>query len=186
MLVSHRHRLGFIHIPKAAGTSIDRWLLEGSHGFQRPWGQGVHDPLCRLLLPELRQYQWFAVHRDPWDRLWSDYLHKLRTHYHDDFRSGPRGAGGLALGFDHYCRTWWNRWPQQLWVDHRTHMLSFRNLREDFAWVQQRLRDTRPLPHLNSNPSPRPTAYGSELVDWLRPQLRPDCVRWGYRDTPVA
>ena len=69
MIVSHKHRLIFTHIPKNAGTSIRQWLVE-------------HVPDAREMPRTLKHdtphhvhghsdYTYFAVVRNPYDRLLS-------------------------------------------------------------------------------------------------------------------
>ena len=65
--ISHQHRCIFVHVPKAAGTSIKRVFDMQDQG-HLPWSYYA------LCYPELwRQYTSFAVVRNPWDRLVSVY-----------------------------------------------------------------------------------------------------------------
>jgi chondroitin 4-sulfotransferase 11 len=68
LLVSHRHRCLFAHVPKCAGTSIKR-LLE-LEPVKPPYWHCAWDEAERLLGREtLASYFKFAVVRNPWDRM---------------------------------------------------------------------------------------------------------------------
>jgi hypothetical protein len=66
-MLSHEHDLVFIHVRKAAGTSIKRSLSA-----QNPWynylQDGLLDPHWPEFAPYRDRYTVFTVVRDPWDR----------------------------------------------------------------------------------------------------------------------
>jgi hypothetical protein len=74
--VSHQYRCIFIHVPKAAGTSIKQALdLPGGGHWTWYYYATYH--------PELwREYTSFAVVRNPWDRAVSAYRHAKMKHSH--------------------------------------------------------------------------------------------------------
>jgi hypothetical protein len=106
MLISQRHRLGFIHIPKCGGTSIKHLFAEIDDTETRFAGQFDHPELGRVFLGHLplwalrdhypglfeamRGYRLFAICRDPHDRFESaisqrmQLLHRKRI---NDFSS---------------------------------------------------------------------------------------------------
>src|SRR5215470_13559254 len=68
LMINHQYRCIFVHIPKTAGKSINRF-------FRMEW-QKHKDLSCyfRELQPELfSHYFKFAIVRNPWDRILSDY-----------------------------------------------------------------------------------------------------------------
>jgi hypothetical protein len=102
MPISHKHKIIFIHIPKNGGSSIDRLLEvnrsrpETLFATKRMLEGGIEEVshLSMLQLkrfikknhpkyyPKLDEYYSFAVVRNPWDRMVSEYFHLMR-HFSD-------------------------------------------------------------------------------------------------------
>ena len=72
-MISHSHRCISIHIPKSAGNSVNR-------AFGVDWQDHKDIARHRAELPAdvFNSYFKFAVVRNPWDRLLSDYNYQLR------------------------------------------------------------------------------------------------------------
>jgi hypothetical protein len=160
MIVSHKHRLVFTHIPKNAGTSIRNWLeTHVPDARDHPDEFAKHKTPHHVHDRRLAKYQYFAVVRNPYDRLLSLYNFHLERHaqylgkksqlrfkqvYHEKYAE-------LQKGFQHWLThpfpmadrkaKWYDyRWcPQSLWFNERTHVLKFERLAEDFKWVQERV-----------------------------------------------
>jgi hypothetical protein len=75
-MISHRYRFLSVHIPKTGGNSINRLFGMG-------WQD--HKDLARHREERCRAYLKFAVVRNPWERLLSDYNYQGR-------KSRPRSA----------------------------------------------------------------------------------------------
>ncbi len=107
-MISHRHRCLSVHIPKAAGNSINR-------AFGVSWENHKDLARYRAELPTevFAGYFKFAVVRNPWERLLSDYNYQLRKSRPDDSRlllRDPEGRrreftewAALAMGRDGSC-----------------------------------------------------------------------------------
>lgn len=162
-------RLLYIHIPKTGGNSVNR-------AFGRGWEN--HQDLGRYAAelgePALDRYFKFAIVRNPWDRMFSDYNYQLKKSraresklalYDGDRRRGFREWVRAVLGDPHRYppETWGgevspgiHRWsPQVDWislggrvaVDHLAHLET---LERDFARVWRKAGlPARPLPHRN-------------------------------------
>ncbi len=93
-MISHPHRCIFVHIPKTAGNSINRVFGVG-------WED--HKDLQRYrdeLSPELFQkYFKFAVVRNPWDRLLSDYNYQRKKSRAKDSKLFVFTEGGSRRNF---------------------------------------------------------------------------------------
>jgi hypothetical protein len=161
--VSDEKRLVFIHVPKNAGTSICKHLsmahgldLTGKRDFThngvgnnippqfRPNGINVHDTLTEVQAKyqPCADYLSFAVVRNPWARLYSFYLHKLR-----------RGDKDLLPGVsfaDHFKKS--NvllLQPQFFWCRGVGRVLRYEHLEEDYGKLCRDFDLKGDLPHLN-------------------------------------
>jgi len=105
MIISHKYKFIFIHIPKCAGTSITRTLapLLGEHDLVigcTPEGERLHQEnmkkggltkhstaqqIMQHVGPEIwNSYFKFSFVRNPWDLLVSWYLWSLKTEWDDE------------------------------------------------------------------------------------------------------
>lgn len=93
-MIVHKHKIIFIHIPKTAGSSIEKFF--GINKISHKWDKSdrlylkgwdpehklhlQHAKACDLLSKKLivenvwNEYFKFAFVRNPWDRAYSDYL----------------------------------------------------------------------------------------------------------------
>jgi hypothetical protein len=100
MVINHRHRFVFIHVPKTAGSSIAAALmsLDGSEG--NPVGKTKHTTASQLLRrygerePRIAGYRFFAFVRNPWDRFVS--LHRFLLATKSERWPVPKSASDLA------------------------------------------------------------------------------------------
>jgi hypothetical protein len=119
---SHKYRCIFIHVPKVAGTSIERALEMADRG-HLPWyfyADGY---------PEYwNQYTSFTAVRNPWDRLVSAYRHAVmkNSHWHNqadsrhpdyELLAGKSLADCLSILISERGRLTHDAWhPQTTWV----------------------------------------------------------------------
>ncbi len=99
-MISHEHRCIFVHIPKTAGNSVNRVFRIG-------WQD--HKDLARYraeLAPEtFARYFKFAIVRNPWDRLFSDYNYQLKKSRPRDSKLFVFTASGSKRGFAEWVET---------------------------------------------------------------------------------
>lgn len=155
MIVSHRHRFVFLHVPKTAGTSLRASLSRldptCESGWEWAWSPDQMRHVDRAHLPMrdleasprhrrlLRDYFTFAVVRDPFDRFVSGVLEHMRQLdmevTGENVRALVEGLDPFRLRFDvryiHLC-------PMHefthLGLKRRfDHLLRFERLEEDLA-----------------------------------------------------
>ena len=138
LLEAGGRRIFFAHVPKTGGTSVEAYMAtKGAVSMlspgrplpgERVTAQHYHRDLYLPKLAETRVDAWFAVLRDPVDRLVSEYRFRLR-----------RRAGLHALD----PRIWFGRWPVKL--DGRSRHLTFAE------WVEAVFAACRRDPCVNDN-----------------------------------
>lgn len=173
-MISHNHKCIFIHIPKAAGTSLIRVLsdppkTDKTDQLVLPFepDENKFDPPP----PHLRAYDYvkyglitkelfdsyfkFAFVRNPWDRIVSEYKYRMHAHRYSFkkylFEHFPRPSWS-----DEYCHVI----PQYdfLHNEHGNMLVDFvgrfENLQKDFSYVCDKLNiETKTLPHRNISTS---------------------------------
>jgi hypothetical protein len=118
VIICQEHRLGFIHIPKAAGSSIRRSLLENlPHCHYEPvfsfhrFGVEIRDWI--LGREGFERLRWFAVTRHPVESIWSSYQRTMqiaKAGNLDRFKKPYRTYLETTLAcrdFEEYARTKW-------------------------------------------------------------------------------
>jgi|TARA_R110000823_G_scaffold309738_1_gene434194 hypothetical protein len=170
MIVSHKHRLIFTHIPKNAGTSIRQWFLDNVPDAESEQGILKHQTPHHVHTRHHNNYDYFAVVRNPYDRLLSQYHFHLEKYeqylgrksqlrfkqsFQDKYAELQKGfSHWLEMDYPMADRTakWYDyRWcPQSVWTNERTHVLNHETLETDFRWVQERVGVDAPLETLNS------------------------------------
>jgi hypothetical protein len=158
VIFSHRHKIGFIHIPKAAGMSIRAALVEmfpgawydapGDHMHMQ--GSLIRDTvLGSTAFAELR---WFAVTRHPVHTIWSSYC---RTR---QLAADPNRRGYSAEYCDYLDRfltyTSFGQYAREAWLR------PDRHLRRGGLWHTYCCDESgQPLPV-------RPLRYDNLASDW--------------------
>jgi len=161
-------RLGFVHIPKTAGTSIRVWLNKIVHS-------SVHRN-AHMLVPT----ETFAVVRNPWDRivsLWLQYNSLKKTDI--PFDTFVRNLSSYKF----HERSWFNfAQPQKEWIpDGVTYLLRFETLEQDFAQIQKIYGCTDSLPKINtSQHDDYHTYYTDETRDIVAQVFKDDIEAFGY------
>ena len=189
MIFSHEHNFLFVHIPKVAGTSIQKALQPYAPvkpkdrvsklrsrvnlvNRNKPIYFPVHaswDYAQKRLGAELYNKMFkFAFVRNPWDRLVSSYHYILENSSHK--RHGKINAlDSFAAYVEYEIRR--NKFLQcgmvtscgDLKVDY---IGKFENLEKDFRYVCERIGVEYNLPHVNQSPHTKyKDFYDDRLVD---------------------
>jgi hypothetical protein len=197
----------FVHIPKCAGTSIEKALIpivsrhsdfsdfepEEARRFWLPGSRGLqHSKLYQYQtcfpLPEFFK---FAFVRNPWDRAVSQILYLQRTHGRtlfpgDDYKRHIRtycttramvAAQDLAASQLDYLRDATGRIQMDF-------IGRFESLASDFRALALKLglEDVPMLPHVFSSAPRHPYQfyYDSESAEWIRERFADDIDLFGY------
>lgn len=208
MLISHAHRFIFIHVDKAAGTSVQEALqpyaeplaasslrkrlmllgplnrVAGLHRWMQ-FGEHVGAVSVRRCLPPsiYDGYFKFGFVRNPWDRLVSRYHYLKRNQAHRH-----HAVVTLMAGFAEYARWEMARGKPLL---HQHNYLcdaegklivdavgKFETLAEDFNGFCARLKLEVALPHLNATQK-------KDYRDFYSEELREEVGRFFERDVAL-
>ncbi len=152
------HQCIFIHVPKAAGTSVALTLF-GQKSRHIPWFE-----YYRANPDKFRRYFKFSFVRNPWDRLVSTYFFLQRGGMNAQDAAWAAENLGSYPSFERFVLAWLNENTIHTWVHFRPQhyficddsgkvMLDFvgrvENMREDFAIVAARLGCNHSLEKVN-------------------------------------
>lgn len=210
MILSHEHRFIFIHVHKAAGTSITRALLPFSAdavgGILRrlkkkpsaakppptpiPPNITASELIEKMGPDRFRSYFSFAFVRNPWDWTASEYEYIRRSPDHAAHEIVTK-LGSFPAFVHWHCHE--RRILQESFVcdDEGKQLVDFigryERLEEDFRQVCTRIGIEAKLPHLNqSQRRPYPEYFDPETRELVARAYAADITRFGYRfdDTP--
>jgi hypothetical protein len=197
-----RYKIAFIHIPKCAGTSVNKWLEQ----FQIPERISAHPTLESLKRTREIDFS-FTIVRNPWDRLVSFY------HFTKNIRD-PQGiliqhgitnqmlqdmfyqCNGYSVwpSFDQWLRDLHNfkkpeimkdfptpMTQQHQWVNGLDVVLRVENLEHDFRQIQEKFNCSTPLPLENtSTHTSYQDYYTAETKDLVANWFADDIKLLGY------
>lgn len=168
MVVCHKKKCIFVHIPKTAGTSIEQFLKDNGnnnieyHGVRD--GRSMHHFTAMDLKKELpwhfNDYYKFSIVRNPYDRLLSEYYWTPIPHV--GYKSGKTRAEFLdyvsytvknRLFFqniynDHFMPQYMFLYGKKLLVNH---IFRFENMNLVVDFLKKKLQIENDLPNLNKS-----------------------------------
>ncbi len=170
MLVNHKRKLVFIHIPKNAGTTF-KSVLYSTHGdveWERPFTDEkkyTHSPLKSFYasFPESNDYKVITIIRNPYERAVSWYsYYRTPTYYnrHPQMRALHYAQQPFLEFLKWYNRSFKSKWemlPQVWWYTHKNklhsdYQIRFENLEQDINKVSNELdMDIIKIPHNNKS-----------------------------------
>lgn len=210
MLISHKHKFIFVHVPKVAGTSMRQALRRSSfQPHKLPWNRLLKKVNILSAWPykshhafhkhhvrayELRNefsadvfdtYYTFGFVRNPWDRVVSLYNYIRRRPKHPHY-SAVRTLPDFKAYVNYVAQ---NSYPAQaefLCDDSNSLLVDFvgryENLTTDFAAVCQKIRISANLPHKNASVRvDYRTAYNDRTREIVGQVFRRDIELFGYR-----
>jgi hypothetical protein len=188
-----RLRCLFVHVPKAAGTSVASCLFECKVG---------HITLRRYSLifeaEAFREYFKFAVVRNPWDRLFSAFRYLKGPECLELDRAWANAHLSGIDTFERFVLDWLPRnnvdisyvhlVPQYRFLRLRgdapavDFLARFESLSQDFEHIRKRLGVEASLSHLNrsSRPGDYRDAYTNEMKEIVGRVYRKDVAALGY------
>ena len=170
MLVNHKRKLVFIHIPKNAGTTY-KSVLYSTHGdveWERPFTDEkkyTHSPLKSFYasFPESKDYKVITIIRNPYERALSWYsYYRTPTYYnrHPQMRAIHYAQQSFLEFLKWYNRSFKSKWemlPQVWWYTHKKklhsdYQIRFENLEQDINKVSNELdMNIIKIPHNNKS-----------------------------------
>ena len=180
MLVNHKRKLLFVHIPKNAGTTF-KSVLYSTHGdveWERPFTddrkykhtrrfmrRNIHAPLKSFYasFPELNDYKVITIIRNPYERALSWYSYYRTPIYynrHPNMRAVYYAQQPFLEFLKWYNRSFKSKWemlPQVWWYTHKKklhsdYQIRFENLEQDINKVSKELdMDINKIPHNNKS-----------------------------------
>ena len=188
------HRCVFIHIPKAAGTSLTRTL------FDSPSRHLHYTEYQRTNPRKFQQYFKFTFVRNPYDRLFSAYTFLKKGGLNELDRTWAQQHLSAYSDFDSFVHGWvspeniqtWTHFkPQHFWICDASLNLKvdfvgrFEQMDADVAVVQARLgMPVARLPKINVTNRPRSAeeAYTAEMRAIVAQVYQTDFKLFAYDD----
>lgn len=186
------HRCIFIHIPKAAGTSVAQTLFgEGSRHLRYTEYEQANPR-------KFAEYFKFTFVRNPWSRLYSAYsflkkggMNEMDRRWAEEHLVGFNDFDSFVKGWvtPENIRSWVHFYPQHYFICDDALNLKmdfvgrFETLDADFAYVQQQLGlPLTPLPHINPSVGQERYAdhYNKESIDIVASVYKDDIALFAY------
>ena len=137
----------FFHMPKNAGSSVEKWLETNLNA--DVYLEDLRHASPTLLKPMFGDFGWsFCCVRNPWDRMvsWYNFF---------------KGQGKISLSFNDFMEQSFNGEgsakylkpinTQMIFVRNVDYVVRYENLLEDFKVVQEKTNCFEPLGHHNSS-----------------------------------
>lgn len=202
-------KLIFLHVPKTGGSSIEavlpRLRLLARYTANLPAPQHyTYRQLVKYFPREMAQYRKFAVVRNPWQRLVSDYVwQQMFTKRRLSFLAFVKKIDRISKR----CRRWpeqlppegvWRPFavahffPQHAYIGPDVRVLRHETLNKDFVSLCQEWEiPEKPLPHLNKTVHGNYEDYykgqeGAEIIPIVLRHFGKDMELFGYPRSPFS
>ena len=186
MPISHKHRCIFVHIPKNAGSSIEKalgvWGVDNNgslkpHSYEILFGVDRGKALQHLTMNEIKEigpigsngYYSFAFVRNPFERMVCEYHWRIKEGY--KFKSFDE----FIFRYFPLRKRWFQSRKDRLFQDHFTPQYQFTHTKTLGELPGMSLGG----PHLKDKGKPRLYSYHSQIVDYVgRMENFEDDFRW--------
>lgn len=199
--------LGFVHIPKTAGTSLSAWLFDVCNKSHLEVVE-IYDHPTLDQIQQDRNLKIISVVRNPYDRLVSWYFYlKLKTEMYGfpmilnqdptiNFDSWVKNVPEYVFNKEPMLKheatkpenmrhTYWFAvsYPQTKWLTKDPDILiRYENLIEDFKQIQEIFDSDIPLYHLKkTDHDPYRSYYDDDIKDIVYDLYKDDFERWNYQ-----
>ena len=183
----------FIHIPKTAGTSI-RFTL-GFNNMDKAKKIRNHYTVTEIIdligIEKWNKAFKFTFVRNPWDRLYSFYLFRLKKDKIKDISYKESFKKWVLFELaerDPLLKKRFNLLPQTNWLVDNQYKIQldfigrFENLKEDFQKLGKLISLETNLPHLNHSSRVKnyKQQYDKELIEVVTKYYQKDLTHFGY------
>jgi hypothetical protein len=180
MIICPKHHIVFIHVPKAAGTSV-RNALKLSGEIVTPRNVYYH-ATSEEIPKKYSSFHSFGVARNPWDRAASFYF--WNKEYRE--RSGQKQPWSFEEFVENGGYDEPNFYPCAKWLTGVNTVLRFETLDEDFwrfcacnSIPHKKLRHVRPSKYRPKNAN-YSELYNDKTRDLVEARFREDIEKFGY------
>ena len=195
-MISHEHKIIFIHIPKTGGTSIERFFGVNPVEFCKEKLSGLHTKHgwlqhCTLTEMEtcfdidINNFYSFTFVRNPWDKMVSSYFYELK--WIKDKKLNFLGYVKNSPEINKYHNKAHRREQYQYIIDQSNepavnYIGRFENLQQDFDIVCDKIGIPRQkLPHVNKTKHKHYTEYyDDETREIVAEKYKKDIEQYGY------
>ena len=188
-MISHNQRFVFIHVPKAAGSSIEYALRQYSNtpvSFSSNGNAILEDKhktaheMKEALGPLWNSYFSFGVVRNPWERVVSNFLYLLNIDH--PMTKGAKSPREWILNNNVWCYPAYN----YLFIDEKlavNGLIRHETLQEDFNRICEAIEiENIELPHMNKTAGKHFTEYyDDESRDIIAQLFERDIYHFGYK-----
>lgn len=193
-MISHKHKYIFIHIPKCAGTSIEKMLLchehvscdwdhkfplktlsnKDKHEYKLDIDDQQHVPLDSFPIKTQQDYFCFTVVRNPWSKIISSWL------YHKKVKKDTYDLKQFIISNQAFP---YHQDIQSSFINNNIDVVCrFETIARDFKQIQEKLNINTQLPHSNKlNHKHYTEYYDDETREIVTEKYAKDIEYFGYK-----
>jgi len=195
-MISHNKEFIFLHIPKCAGTSVNKTLKKYcentfENSKKSEYAKHAKLPVIRKAIGEKRfnEYHKFTIVRNPWDRILSLYFWGLNVKPHKGIQKSWKKEedfnSWLINKFikEDYFKLWGNQIDLMKINGVRSidRIIRFENLKDDWTKLCDHLKIEDDLQHIyKSGHKPYYEYYDKKSIDLVRDIYIKDIKKFNY------